>query len=1092
MGSTGIQQAAIQPGPKEPTAASAVKTGTQRISLSPLMDAVVILMVGLLIFGLAYIIGRTILVSTLGNDSPLHIANSEWFNQHLPRIPNWYPLQGGGVSLQRSYPLLPYLIVAISSRLSGITIPEAYRVLSYLSVPVAALCVYVLGWRLLRSKTIGLIAAIFYLLSPVAWSWIYREGYLATTLAIPMLPLIILSFDRVILNVNSGSSYRVRTVWLASLAVAIAFATLLHVVVSAAAIIGLLFYAVFISLTSRRGEKFKYFVASGRYILIAGVIAALLIAFWIIPMVSYSRVVGEHGATGFSPGSIYQPEIAELFSIKDLEEDGWVWFRDSSIPLLVGVFAVFGVGIAFFYSRRALAIGLTGVAAIAYTQLPEIPTAIAEIWPMWPAIFRVRSVVILASVTLPLVAAYFLWGVATSIPNSIRNLFYPKRKNEPLANPVIKGVIGTGRSLLVLVVVFSLIYLTRNVSAGSETRISYGLTRAGFEANDIWRIGAEAESVTEQLRLSNWPAFEVASEDPSIQEAIAYAAQLPEDVPFRFDISPFLGRLAQNIAFYSSGSQINTYIWNANLLPSMWGYQQAVSFINSEESLEVGNPHTLNEVANWFGLEYALLNVEFDDAGIYYDAGWVKTFADDKLEIWHNSEAPALATYSGAPTLLVISQDELGGYETIFRLATQGASPYGRAMLVRGEEEVDAYDLDELNLFDAVILHGYSYSNSDRAWELLGQYVHGGGSLFVDTGWQWKVPEWEFDRAPETLPVSKIAWTDYGITQDFRIHDQDVVQGIDPTKFAPLEWSGTPWGISGVNMQDVREWGRVVLSVSEHPVLIAGEYGQGRVIWSGMNLISHAFEYKNSEEVALLNALGSWLTGDETPPDQSVNVLRPSPDEIRMDLESLNGDVGGLYWREASHPAWHAYAVGTDGSRNELPIYQAGPGFMLILIKDLQAYEALELLWETSIIDRISGVISVVAVIGLLAVFTDGLLLNGKMSAKFKHFLRRRNSKPKRAPGVAWLVDPQDMPITTDRIERAYSHGEGPDHNKSPSPSELANPNIGSTERLDEEPGVAQEKETSHDPARISRSQVPGAENRLQIRRRTDNEIDDE
>lgn len=1005
MGSVGIQRAVIQPNPNDSTVDSVVETNTQRISLSPLMDAAVILMVGLLIFGLGYIIGRSILVSTLGNDSPLHIANSEWFNQHLPQIPNWYPLHGGGVSLQRSYPLLPYLVVAISSRLSGLTIPQAYRVVGFVSVPLAALSVYVLGWRLLRSKTIGLVAAILYLLSPVAWSWIYREGYLATTLALPMLPLIILSFDRAVLSDISGSSYRIRAVWLASLAITIAVATLIHVVVSAAAILGLVFYLTFSSIVSRRGTRFKYFATATRQLVVAGLIAGLVIAFWIIPMVSYSRVVGEHGASGFSAGSIYQPEIAELFSVKDIDAGGWIWFRDSSIPLLVGVFALLGVGISYFFSRRAFVVGLTGVAAIAYTQLPEIPTAIAGIWPMWPAIFRVRSVVILASVTLPVVAAYLWWGVLTGFPSTIQKMVFPKGRDGNKSYPVFSAALGIGRSALVLAIVFSAIYLTRSVSAGSESKINYGLTRAGFEANDIWRIGAEADSVTEQLQLSNWPAFEIAATDPSIQKTIEYAGHLPQETPFRFDISPFLGQLAQNIAFYSSGSQINTYIWNANLLSSLWGYQQAVSFIRSDESVEVGDRVTLNEVAKWFGLEYALLNSEFDDADIYTDAGWINEYADNELEIWHYPEAPALATVSSAPTILVISQNDLGGYETLFRLATQGAIPYGQGMLVRGEERVDGYDIQELSRFDAVILYGHTYNNSDRAWELLDQYVRSGGSLFVDTGWQWHLPEWEFGEAPDVLPVSKTMWTDYGITSDFQVPSQSFIQGVDPSDFAPLEWNGAPWGVSGANLQDVRPWGNTILEVSGHPVIVAGEYGEGRVVWSGMNFISHAFEFDNQEEVLLLRSLVAWLTGGGTASDQSVSILRKYPDEILFDLLSLNDTTGGLYWRESNHPAWHAYAVGTDGSRTEVPIYEAGPGFMFVLAQDLRPNGALELIWKTPVIDKMSGVISIVAVIGLLGFIADGVLMNGKMATRLGGSLRRSKTAPERAPGVAWLEE---------------------------------------------------------------------------------------
>ena len=155
-------------------------------------------LVTLFVFALAYALGRVLLIGSVGNDSLLHIANAAWFDGFFPDIPNWFPLQGGGISLQRSYSVFPYFLVAVTRRLAGISLLQAYRLVSFVSVPAAALGVYVFARMFLGSRTIGFIAAVLFLLSPISWSWILVQGYLATTVAVISLPIVLLIFDRYI------------------------------------------------------------------------------------------------------------------------------------------------------------------------------------------------------------------------------------------------------------------------------------------------------------------------------------------------------------------------------------------------------------------------------------------------------------------------------------------------------------------------------------------------------------------------------------------------------------------------------------------------------------------------------------------------------------------------------------------------------------------------------------------------------------------------------------------------------------------------------------------------------------------------------
>src|SRR3990172_12746947 len=147
------------------------------------------------IVGLSYFLGWDVVRgSGQGNDSPLHISSAYWLNHFFPDVPHWYPLQGGGMSLLHGYPVLPHLLVVAVSRVSGLSVGQAYHLISFLTFPLAALGVYLFCWLVLRRQTVGLIAAVFYLLAPITWTWMYNWGFFPQQVALVLLPPALISF----------------------------------------------------------------------------------------------------------------------------------------------------------------------------------------------------------------------------------------------------------------------------------------------------------------------------------------------------------------------------------------------------------------------------------------------------------------------------------------------------------------------------------------------------------------------------------------------------------------------------------------------------------------------------------------------------------------------------------------------------------------------------------------------------------------------------------------------------------------------------------------------------------------------------------
>jgi len=532
----------------------------------------------------------------------------------------------------------------------------------------------------------------------------------------------------------------------------------------------------------------------------------------------------------------------------------------------------------------------------------------------------------------------------------------------------------------------------------------------GIVLEDIWLRGEEqsAQPLGAQLLPANWPVFVISDEDESLEASAYLAAQLPLGRHLRVDVSPYNGRLAMDLVSFADASQINTYTFQINLIHAMCGYQQNVFYSRETVANESGTALALNNLAQWFGIEYVSIDSVMDPYETYEAAGWELTYEEGNSQWWRNPDAPALASVTSRPAILLIGKQETDAYMTVFRLANEGMLPYDEVLLVEGQPRIDKYTLEDLQPFDGLILYGYDYSNSGRAWDTIAEYVRQGGSVYVDTGWEYKIPEWEFDQAPDVLPLERLTWTDYGLDETLSLDQPEIAGDVDVSQFRPLTWDGNPWALSGAYADDVRPWGKIVLSAAGRPLVVAGEYGEGRIVWSGMNLIGHArYGELNREEVRLVSNLLMWMIDDqETVELQDPVIERHHPDQVRFGFSTAPDDVTWLYWREAYYPNWHAF-LEQGSERIEIPIYRAGPGLMLMPIEGATSSATVTLQWQPSLIERVASLISLFG-LALVGAFTmDGLFLNGMLFSWMKSSILERLPRPFLGEGsnVEWAEE---------------------------------------------------------------------------------------
>ncbi|GAF84199.1 unnamed protein product, partial [marine sediment metagenome] len=266
-----------------------------------------------------------------------------------------------------------------------------------------------------------------------------------------------------------------------------------------------------------------------------------------------------------------------------------------------------------------------------------------------------------------------------------------------------------------------------------------------------------------------WLTSKASNEAHIFGENERWASYIPSKDSFRIDISPHLGSIGRELLALSNASQIYIEPGDLSLIKPGWEYQSNVFYSHDLGVDELGSAKSLDNAVQYFGTEYVLLDAEKDRGDIYKDAGWDFIHQEGELQLWGYPGNIELASHTSRPAILITEKPGREIFMTIFRLASDGFLPYEEAMLVEGRERIDQYALEDLLHFDVVFLVGYDYRNRNRAWDTLENYVKQGGSLFVDTGWQFAVAEWEFERTPDILPISRLDWTNYGMADEYEL-----------------------------------------------------------------------------------------------------------------------------------------------------------------------------------------------------------------------------------------------------------------------------------------------------------------------------------
>ena len=950
-----------------------------RIILGLLLSSAFLLLSAAVIFSLAYLLGRPMLtVSLPGGETATHFSYAEWLNRYFPEVPNWNPQVGAGVSLRNGTAIAAPLLTVFLSRAGNFSIPQALRLISFLTLPGAALGIYLLGWSVSRRQTVGLIAAVLYLVAPISWTWVADGGLYSLSLGLVFLPLALVSFDRYLEHRMAQSSSGMRRIWLVAVVLSICAAFLTDLRVGAATVLGLGIFALFTLARRHQQAREAGFLRAIWALALPALIAILTLSFYVVPLSQYARIANREGLLpgGLDIGGAV--ESLQLIGIAPVDTS--VSPLRIQLPLATTLFFLLGVILTGIFKRRVSNVFGAGILALGVVLLPPLATLLSRLPGGLSAFIGASSWLMLLMVVLPVGGAIGAWSLGWMILHPRANLGRNRGAKSMAVAWSTRGLQAVPASVLAIILVAVALPIFGGLSRVSARHVPYGARPEGLDLADVWGRGGAAESpgLLAQLDPRNWPPVVIASDRPAADEIVHLKTVIPEQATARLDVSPNLAEPWRTAAISLDGSQVGTSNPRLSLIQPGWSYEKNVLFSRELGVDEYGNPTSLNGLAKWFGIHYVLLDPQLDSTETYRSAGWSLVDQETSFQLWQSPEVTPLATLTSKPAVLVVEKPGRETYMTILRLANDGLLPYDEALLAEGRKNVDQYTLEELKPFDAILMVGYDYNNSRKAWDVLKAYVEQGGSLFVDTGWQYAVAEWEFDFSPDILPVSRLSWTDYGMGADYTLESEAIAGNINVSRFKPLNWEGQAWNLSGTSRDEVRDWGQVVLSFADRPLIVAGEYGKGRVVWSGMNLIGHAqYLGVNQDELQLFGNLIRWALRGKTGQDLTPPIaIRDHPDRVAISLGGASAEKTWLYWRESYYPDWHA-SISREGTPEAIPIYRGGPGFMLMPLEQVSENTLVTLAWEPSIAERIAPVLSLVGVALLIALTIDGLALDG-------------------------------------------------------------------------------------------------------------------
>jgi len=311
----------------------------------------------------------------------------------------------------------------------------------------------------------------------------------------------------------------------------------------------------------------------------------------------------------------------------------------------------------------------------------------------------------------------------------------------------------------------------------------------------------------------------------------------------------------------------------------------------------------------------------------------------------------SLVEVVGSKDITVMVFGDKIDYTTVFE--TIASTNSLEIVLVNGGERVDKYDPETLKLFDVIYLRKINLQNLDATSKLLEEYVRGGGRLILDTS---KIDETMTDL-PDPFPSKRImiSTSNYNLST---VEHTSITADINFSEFAH-----NASFVSFTNYIYLKKGAIPVIADVERLVAVYWRYGDGLVLWTGLNLPYHAILYGKREEGKLLANMFRFVAPQLSDEEANVSFEYERPEEIKISVTQASID-DAIWVKISYYPGWIAYMM--DDQTAKLPIFLAGPNMMLVFPKRTGDFE-IRFSFTKTINVQIGEIVSIASAIILLA-----------------------------------------------------------------------------------------------------------------------------
>jgi len=280
-------------------------------------------------------------------------------------------------------------------------------------------------------------------------------------------------------------------------------------------------------------------------------------------------------------------------------------------------------------------------------------------------------------------------------------------------------------------------------------------------------------------------------------------------------------------------------------------------------------------------------------------------------------------------------------------------------LLVYGGKFLEDFDSATLSRFNAIYMSGIYYRNRAAFSRILTQYVESEGGLILDTGMQ------EESDIPAVSPVSKVAMKESTFNLTVPI-ESEVTSGVDIEGFSERLRST---GSSIVYANNLRNGAVTLLNDDEFPIIVYWNYGEGKVIWTGLKMPYLAMLHRSVSDSEMLIKMIRHVSSPPLTGHAAIK-FNIGVDSISIDVKGASQNTG-IWVKMSYHPSWEASASNANIGTKALKILKAGPNMMLVFPEADGDYK-LVLNYGKSLARQIGEIAGIAGIIVVFASFIIG------------------------------------------------------------------------------------------------------------------------